>query len=141
MQTEGPWALGDLAATLVDAAALDQLLAQFPLLDTPAKLKILTALAALRRRDVAAVADQLDRLVATAAADPEPWVKVTARMLAPLPRRPQINDRADDADDTEEDGSGPFQTVVRRLSGASRGHTRRPTAFLTARTRGAATSK
>ena len=91
--------LGDLAGSLVDPAVLEQLLAQFSLLDTAAKLKILAALAAIRRRDISdSVADQLDRLIQTAVADPEPWVKVTAQLMAPVPRRTEINDRLDEAD-------------------------------------------
>jgi hypothetical protein len=87
VQLEGPWALGDLAATLGDRAALDQLLAQFALLETAAKLRVLLGIVAVRRAvlTTTAVNDRMDRLLALAAADADPWVRTVAQLLAPVP--------------------------------------------------------
>ena len=109
-QTEGPWVLGDLPASLADPAALEQLQAQFSLLDTSAKLKILVALAALRRRDVVPLASAFDMIIAAAASDVEPWVRLVAQMVAPLPRRAQISDQLADADN-------PLDSAVNELLG------------------------
>ena len=90
---EAPWTLGDLPASLASPASLEQLLVQFPLLDTPAKLKILAGMVGIRRRELAPVADQLEQLLRIAAEDIEPWVSVTAHLLMPFPRQQTVSER------------------------------------------------
>jgi len=89
---EAPWTLGDLPASLSNPASLEQLLVQFPLLDTPAKLKILTGMVGIRRRELVTVADQLEQLLRIAAEDIEPWVSVTAHLLIPFPRHQTVSE-------------------------------------------------